>query len=52
MLTPELSDDIIDTGLDKIFFPIQAMNAEGYSNIAGVKTDFEKIFKNKSEYLY
>ncbi len=46
MLTPELSEDIIDAGLDKIYFSIQAMTAEGYTKIAGVKTDFEKIFKN------
>ena len=46
LLTPELSDEIIDAGLDKIFFSLQAMNAETFTTIAGVKTDFEKIFEN------
>jgi len=46
LLTPDLSDDIIDAGLDKIFISLQAINANTYTTIAGVKTDFDKILKN------
>lgn len=46
LLTPELSDDIIDSGLDKIFISLQGMNAEAYKRLSGVDIDFERFLEN------
>jgi len=45
-LTPELSDQIIDAGLDKIGISLQGMNAETCKTIAGVEADFDQIVEN------
>ncbi len=46
LLTPQLSDVIIDAGLDKMFISLQGMNAEVYKRIAGVDIDFDRLLKN------
>jgi radical SAM protein with 4Fe4S-binding SPASM domain len=46
LLTPELSDDIIDSGLDKIFISLQGMNAEAYKRISCVDIDFDRLLEN------
>ena len=46
LLTPELSLDIIDAGLDKIFISLQGMNAEAYKRISGVRVDFDRLLEN------
>jgi len=46
LLTPELSDAIIDAGLNKIFISLQGMNAEAYKRIAGVDIDFNRLLEN------
>jgi radical SAM protein with 4Fe4S-binding SPASM domain len=46
LLTPELSLDIIDAGLDKIFISLQGINAEAYKRISGVQVDFDKLLEN------
>lgn len=46
LLTPALSDDIIDAGLDKIFISLQGITAESYKRLAGVVVDFDEILGN------
>lgn len=46
LLTPELSDEIIAAGLDKIFISIQGMNAKAYKRISGVDMDFDRYIEN------
>ncbi|MEN6488922.1 MAG: radical SAM/SPASM domain-containing protein [Smithella sp.] len=46
LLTPELSDAIIDAGLDKIFISLQGMTAEVYKKFAGVTVDFNHLLEN------
>ncbi|WP_237671750.1 radical SAM/SPASM domain-containing protein [Syntrophus gentianae] len=46
LLTPELSDAIIDAGLDKIFISLQGMNADAYKRLAGVDVDFDHLVEN------
>jgi radical SAM protein with 4Fe4S-binding SPASM domain len=46
LLTPELSEAVIDAGLDKIFISLQGMNAHAYKRIAGVNLDFEGLLEN------
>lgn len=46
LLTPELSEAIIDAGLDKMFISLQGMNAVAHKKIAGVAVDFEKMLEN------
>ena len=46
VLTPQLSDEIIDSGLDKIFISLQGINAKAYYKLAGVKIDFAKLLDN------
>lgn len=46
LLTPELSHDIIDAGLDKIFISLQGINAEAYKRLSGVDVDFDKLLEN------
>ncbi|MBN3033549.1 MAG: radical SAM protein [Candidatus Saganbacteria bacterium] len=46
LLTPELSDAIIDAGLDKLFISLQGINAEAFKRLAGVNVDFDKLLKN------
>ncbi len=46
LLTPELSRDIIDAGLDKIFISLQGMNAQAYKRLSGVTVDFDRLLGN------
>lgn len=46
LLTPELSDDIIDAGLDKLFISLQGINAEAYKRLSRVDVDFDKLLEN------
>jgi radical SAM protein with 4Fe4S-binding SPASM domain len=46
LLTPEFSDEIIDSGLDKIFISLQGINAEAYNRLANVTVDFNKLLEN------
>jgi radical SAM protein with 4Fe4S-binding SPASM domain len=46
LLTPELSDDIIDAGLDKICISLQGLNSDVYKRISGVELNFEKLLEN------
>jgi len=46
LLTPELSDAIIDSGLDKIFISLQGINAQAYKRLSGVDVDFDNILEN------
>ncbi len=46
LLTPELSDEIIDSGLDKIGISLQGMNVEAYKRISGVDIDFDRLLEN------
>jgi len=46
LLTPELSDAIIDAGLDKMFISLQGMGAEAYKRLSGVDVDFDKLIDN------
>lgn len=46
LLTPELSDAIIDAGLDKIFISLQGINAKSYRVLAGIDIDFDSLLKN------
>jgi radical SAM protein with 4Fe4S-binding SPASM domain len=46
LLTPELSDAIIDAGLDKIFISLQGIHAEAYQRISDVIVDFDRLVEN------
>lgn len=46
LLYHELSDDIIDSGLDKIFISLQGLNAETYKRLSGVDIDFANLLEN------
>lgn len=46
LLTPELSDDIIDAGLDKMFISLQGMSEVSHKRITGCDIDFEKMLEN------
>ena len=51
LLTPELSDEIIAAGLDKIQFSIEGTSSEKYQQVTGVKVDYEKLINN-IKYFY
>lgn len=51
LLTPELSDAIIDAGLDRIRISIEAINAKGYEEMCGGKIDWDKFIGN-IKYFY
>jgi MoaA/NifB/PqqE/SkfB family radical SAM enzyme len=46
LLTPELSDRLIDAGLDRIRISIQGIDAERCREVAGVDIDFEALVDN------
>jgi radical SAM protein with 4Fe4S-binding SPASM domain len=46
LLTPEISLELIDAGLDKICFSIEALTSKEYLKIAGAKVDFDKVVSN------
>lgn len=45
-LTPEMSDKIIEAGLDFICFSIEAMDDEGYQKVANTRIDFKNLVEN------
>lgn len=51
LLTPELSDEIIEAGLDKIQFSIEGTSSKKYKEITGVELDYGKLVTN-IEYFY
>lgn len=46
LLTEKLSDELIESGLDRIIISIEGVNAEKYKKITGVKIDFSNFVKN------
>lgn len=50
-LCPELNQKLIDSGIDRIRISIEALNEEGYKDIAETKLDFE-TFRNNIKDLY
>lgn len=51
LLSKEISEKIVDAGLDKVQISVEGINAEKYKNVCGEKIDFEDFIK-KIEYLY
>lgn len=51
LLTPELSDALIDAGLDRIRISIEAINAKGYEEMCGGKIDWHEFIGN-IKYFY
>ena len=50
-LNPELSKRLIDSGIDRIRISIEALDADGYYDIAGAKINFDN-FVNNIKYLH
>ena len=50
-LNPELSERLINSGIDRIRISIEALDAEGYYSIAGAKINFDD-FVNNIKYLH
>lgn len=46
LLSEKMNRDLVSSGLDRIRISIEALDEEGYKNIAGVKIDFEKFLTN------
>lgn len=51
LLTPELSEALIDAGLDKIRISVQGLDAEKYKEVSDVKIDFNHFVEN-IKYFY
>jgi radical SAM protein with 4Fe4S-binding SPASM domain len=51
LLAPELSDQLIDAGLDRLVISLQGTSAEKYRDISGIKLDFDE-FINNIRYFY
>lgn len=51
MLTPDLSDKLIDAGLDHLKISIQGIDDEGYKSMSQANVPFSKIIDN-IEYFY
>jgi len=45
-LCPDLNQRLIDSGIDRIRISIEALNEEGYRDIAGAKIHFDEFIKN------
>lgn len=60
LLTPEMSNDLIDGGIDVLHISIEGMSSEKYLEVCGTKVNFEDIVTNvkyfynnkKDTYLY
>lgn len=46
LLTPELSDSLIDAGLDNLRVSLQGMTQKDYEEISNVKIDFDRFVDN------
>ena len=51
LLTPELSDELVNSGISRIMISVQGLTSEKYKEIAGVAVDIEKYVEN-IRYLY
>ena len=51
LLTPELCDELVDSGLDYIKISIEGMSSEDYQKLCDVKIDFNALVE-KIRYLY
>jgi MoaA/NifB/PqqE/SkfB family radical SAM enzyme len=51
LLTREMSDRLIESGLSRINISVQSTNADGYFDISGKRIDFEEFVRN-IRYLY
>lgn len=45
-LNPELNQKLVDSGINRIRISIEAVDAQGYYDMAGVKIDFDKFVEN------
>ncbi|MDR2410308.1 MAG: radical SAM protein [Bacteroidales bacterium] len=46
LLTPELNDKLIDSGLNHMLISVEALNKDQFARICGVAVDFEKFVFN------
>lgn len=46
LLTPQMSDALLDAGLDRIYISLQGMSGEKYQEICGRRIDFSKFVEN------
>lgn len=46
LLSPELNQKLVETGIDMIRISVEALNAEDYKSICGVDIDFEAFIAN------
>jgi radical SAM protein with 4Fe4S-binding SPASM domain len=46
LLNPELNERLISTGIDWIGISVEAVDAEGYSKVSGVRLDYKKFVDN------
>lgn len=51
LLTPELSEKLIEAGLDYMKISIEALDAKGYKEACGIEIDYDEFVRNIS-YLY
>jgi len=51
LLNPQLSEQIVDSGLDQILISLQGLSGTKYKEMCGVYIDFDKLFENIA-YLY
>jgi radical SAM protein with 4Fe4S-binding SPASM domain len=51
LLTHEMSDALIDAGLDHLRISLQGLSAEKYKEICGVKIDYERFYENLRYYF-
>jgi len=51
LLNNELSLNLLDAGLTRIIISVEALSAEGYKEVSGVKIDFQK-FRDNIAYFY
>lgn len=45
-LNPQFNRQLIESGINRVRISVEAVSAEGYYEIAGVKIDFEKFLEN------
>lgn len=46
LLTPELSDRLVDSGLDALLISLEATDEGRFQKVAGVKVDLERMYQN------
>ena len=51
LLTHEMADELVDTGLDLLKVSVEAVSSEGYQKIAQVKFDYEQLIERVT-YLF